>query len=481
MLAILCASSFAYGMYVIHFDSKAAFFLFPPRAWQLLAGCLVGVCFERIPNHRRARTFLAFSGVGAIIGSAACYSDTLIYPGPWALIPTFGAVLVLGCASNTWVGTALSAKLLRWVGDRSYSIYLWHWPFLAIGSELWPENTIAKSIAILGFISASCLAFPIEDSIRRARINLPNALRLGTAGLCIITFCSVSQLMSGRTLPTENAGRANQIQHASHDFGRNYSDHCHLTADDVTQPPCIYGDKTSSKALYLFGDSHAAMWFNPIVRAADKLGWKLIVRTRSSCPSAIVSIWNPFLKAYYKNCDIWRSAVLREISKAHPELVIISNFGNYYGWLYDRPSNHIFAPAEARAAWGSGISSLIDSLPIMSHVTVIRDTPTQLKSYKDCLSRGDDCGRGREAAMSQMEPVDPSFLNYRIKLMDLTGRICTKAWCPAVKDGTIIYQDDHHLTATFTDTLATEFEEQLLAVAPQVSAGANTPIETKSR
>jgi hypothetical protein len=203
------------------------------------------------------------------------------------------------------------------------------------------------------------------------------------------------------------------------------------------------------------------MWFNPVVKAAETLGWKVVVRTRTSCPAVGVSIWDPSLKAYYKNCDDWRAAVVREIEVTDPQIIIVADYGNYYGWLYDRSAAAVLGSSEARRAWLKGTSALLDSLPKSSKVIIVRDTPVQLKSYKNCVSYADDCGRQREAALVQMEPVDPRLLNERINLMDLSDLVCTESWCPVIKSRSIIYQDDHHLTATFSGSLWQAFANQL--------------------
>jgi peptidoglycan/LPS O-acetylase OafA/YrhL len=83
---------------------------------------------------RGARHGLDLLGVLALfglVGAAAVLSDTdeLLYRGGLLGIAVLGAVVV-GVAGHpgTALGEMLALQPLRWLGERSYAIYLWHWP-----------------------------------------------------------------------------------------------------------------------------------------------------------------------------------------------------------------------------------------------------------------------------------------------------------------------------------------------------------------
>ena len=66
--------------------------------------------------------------------AAVAFSSSTPFPGYAALLPTIGAALVIAAAPGSG-SRLLSLAPFRYVGDRSYAFYLWHWPVLVIAAE----------------------------------------------------------------------------------------------------------------------------------------------------------------------------------------------------------------------------------------------------------------------------------------------------------------------------------------------------------
>jgi hypothetical protein len=71
------------------------------------------------------------------------------FPGAWTLHPVFGTVLLLvaGTAPTIPISRILSCHPMVNIGDWSYSIYLWHWPFIVFAVAIWPKSAIAGAVA----------------------------------------------------------------------------------------------------------------------------------------------------------------------------------------------------------------------------------------------------------------------------------------------------------------------------------------------
>src|ERR1700739_4781248 len=102
VLALVAAVSLGLSFAVTDVAPPVAFFSLPTRAWQLAAGGLVALTAGRWRRLApRAAAVAGGAGLGGILLACTQLSATTLYPGIAAVLPTLGAVLVIGtgCAS----------------------------------------------------------------------------------------------------------------------------------------------------------------------------------------------------------------------------------------------------------------------------------------------------------------------------------------------------------------------------------------------
>ncbi len=128
----------------------------------------------------RWRVPAALVGLAAVLLLAATLPEPLAYRGGLALAAAATALVLLGAESP--LGRALDVAPLRWLGRRSYAVYLWHWPLLVLLGQTLPDApaVLIGSAAIAGSLAASAVSYRfVELPIRRDgfRAQLPRLRR----------------------------------------------------------------------------------------------------------------------------------------------------------------------------------------------------------------------------------------------------------------------------------------------------------------
>jgi peptidoglycan/LPS O-acetylase OafA/YrhL len=149
------------------------------RAAALLIGAVVAAF---LPLHRVARLggaakialeVLAFIGLAIVLGCIVLTDEysPFLYRGGEVLLAIATSLLVLGASHpQTFIGRALAIAPMRWVGARSYGIYLWHMPVVAFMPDVvFDEQPIVwrlvSGVLIVGLAAVSYAL--IEDPVRR--------------------------------------------------------------------------------------------------------------------------------------------------------------------------------------------------------------------------------------------------------------------------------------------------------------------------
>ena len=147
------------------------------RAAALLVGALAALVipFDRVTQVSRSRRIaldvvgaLGFAGVLACIARTDEYSPFLYSGGELALATATAALAIAASHPETVIARALGVLPLRWVGARSYGVYLWHLPVVAfMPASVLIDRPVARGAVQLALIvtlaAASCASSSTED------------------------------------------------------------------------------------------------------------------------------------------------------------------------------------------------------------------------------------------------------------------------------------------------------------------------------
>ena len=178
-LTLVLIASFVLSVAQTSSDPTVAYFSPFTRAWELALGGLVAVgttWLMRVPA--RVGASLTWLGLGAILFSAIDFNSQTAYPGSLVAVPVIGAALIIAggtAASRFGAESVLGLRPCTWLGDRSYSLYLWHWPILIIAAESQSRTslTLRQSLPWLALaVVATIITYSVvENPIRRARFG----------------------------------------------------------------------------------------------------------------------------------------------------------------------------------------------------------------------------------------------------------------------------------------------------------------------
>jgi peptidoglycan/LPS O-acetylase OafA/YrhL len=190
-------------------DPSRVYYGTDTRAFLLLMGILLALVWPLVERLRRALPVLELFGVAALVGTVLLFlqmrdfDPTLYRGGDLAAAFCFAVLIAAVAHPQTGIGQALGVAPLRWIGERSYGIYLWHWPVVALmrpGVDIsWTGPGVVVVQAAIVLAAATLSYRLIEQPIRtrtlqRRLAQYSRRLRLevvGAGAMCLIAAFAV--------------------------------------------------------------------------------------------------------------------------------------------------------------------------------------------------------------------------------------------------------------------------------------------------
>lgn len=266
LLVIVAAASLTFYLTVWRGHPMAAFYLSPFRLWELLGGVLTYLLVRRAHNGgrdvRRAN-FLKYLLLAALL--ATLFASVL--PESVATVAcvaeSCGLLYLSGSSGDRNV--FLTARAPVFIGEISYSLYLWHWPVVVFGKLLLPSAAVfpvyIALTAMLSIVSYYWLERPLR---RRTWSWFGNRFWLTYPAYA----AAVAVFAAGawRALPLIYLGpRSMQERTFLIDAP------CHVPSRQGLLT-CLQKSKTKSRSIWLVGDSHAGNFAVSLGKAAATLG-----------------------------------------------------------------------------------------------------------------------------------------------------------------------------------------------------------------
>ena len=523
-VCVATVTSLVLGILLTPERPTAAFYLLPTRAWELGVGAILVFAdgrFRTMPASMSA--VAAWTGLLMIGAATVIFDGATPFPGVAAPLPVAGTALLVAAGANErqgWPQPFLVSGPMQFFGRISYSLYLWHWPLIVLGSVVAAAVTPAVRVPIevgLAILLGALTYRWVEDPLRTGRFigTVPrrNLSIAGVGSLCLVVVAVSSGLAATERFKPEQVAVATSsadplagllptgeptvdvsprpsleehvlsavsapaaepgpptmdgplpddllpslLQPLSAGPAKSPPSGCGLRDPDTVSPSCVSADAGSSTTVILFGDSHVTQWYPAIYRIAVERHWRLITLVKASCGYEDIP-----LAATARNCEPWRANSFARIARERPTLVILA--GNH---LLE-PAGVDGDPAKAQGLMLDGVSKTIARLRSMgARVAVLGDTPHLAFEPVDCLSRNPD--HTIECAVERSVLFDEPWLAGEkaravaggATFVDTASWLCPTEPCPLVIGRYLVYRDTNHLGMPFVWALTSRLDATL--------------------
>ena len=455
------------------------------RAWEFAAGALLALACMRM---RRLPTAVAAAagavGASALLASLWLIDAATVFPGPMTVLPVAATMLLLfaGTAAPNPVSAFLSTQPFTWVGDRSYSWYLWHWPFIVFAALIWPRSPVAIAVAgALSLLPAMASYRWVEQPVRT--LPTPSAARIATVIGCTLVPTFAIAVFS--LWATSNAlwnPTLQRFKYAIDTAAVNSAAGCQtLFATGPRDGQCVWNGAADGPPLYLVGDSRAGQYSSAVIGAGVTLSRPVTIGTAPSCPYADVFVSGGTTEDWTtSNCRRWFTSTQEWLTAAPPGLVVISNSPSPLLRSRDRVGatreDMTTDPTLREQIYTRGLTSAVATLQAAGHtVLLVAPNPSFAWNGQRCTTiriLGGDCNVtiSLERMLRTQKPaadvVSAAAAGTETSLLDIRPQLCPDGQCRAVDtSGTPITRDGGHISVPISEQLAGTFTAAIEAAS----------------
>lgn len=515
VLAAITAASFAWSLWETEAVPSRAYFSTLSRTWELGIGALLAVAaplLVRIPDV--VRPLLAWTGLIGMTASLFVITPETAFPAPAAALPVLATALVLaagtGVPQQRFLGP-LTNRVSEYVGDLSYSLYLWHFPIIVLGTTLWGRSGFVLAVIAVAIAVASVYSFHlVEDPIRRSswleprprgagrerrrprltdgqatgwkslaavlgvlllvglQLSVPDRERLPAAGP------AAPGVVVDEQLPDATAELQADIRSALQatswpELTPSIDDAVGApqapdeilacgTSEVVDQEACSWGPEDAERTAVVVGDSIAMTYVTTLREALDD--WRVISLGGFGCTFTAPLIAND-VPELQEACPARKQAAVDTINEIEPDAVFITNI------QFPRTPVGADEPLTEQE-WSEATLELVEEFEDSAGEIVFVAPPpadkdvnacyTRVSSPQDCVSVVTPAWEARAATEQEMaEQVDGVWLDSR-------PWFCREGRCPPFIGDTPVKVDQTHMTPSHARQIAPAFRESLEAV-----------------
>lgn len=425
------------------------------RAWEFLFGSIIFLL--RLQFNFRTFKLQNLFLVG--LGLTIIFYDSGIFPNSlWALMTLLlVGLILLQDLEKSFIG----GRLLNYLGNASYSIYLWHWPLIVLASISFEGNLIALVVALLLSIFFGTTSFKfIETPRKRNKSTSLVASVAACAGIFVVVFI----LANGKFFQQGVGGdfsSASKLANQLTESSGLLTGGCRF--DGVGIPDACHVSFGNKRPIYLVGDSEAEQIVSGLKIFADENDFPLSVAVTLGCPFNEFSVFPPGSYSERRRCSKYFESTMARLTTSEPGIVVIANSDQYFvadNWQVSVNGGKHVQQIDRISAYKTSSAAIFEALGHRGHKIVLVETIPQFRnqSFWDWSL----CSRLALLENSCQKSITLKDYKYQtllyasaqselsskfgIRLADLSPFICEEGICSNVRNGNLIYKDSMHIS-----------------------------------
>ncbi|MFG6515446.1 acyltransferase family protein [Sulfitobacter sp. TB366] len=445
----------------------AAYYMMPLRFWELG----IGVASAAFLYHRPIKVKGAWRGLYVPALIAAIVISFVVPLGEKAvghilIVILTTALLFVGADEPARTGL-LTNRSARYLGNISYSLYLWHWPFLAFGL-LAPYSLLSNpGVSIAGGFCAAVLSYHfVEQPFQRRATPRPRVWHFASALMTVLSVIILvavgntyrkslepSQLEAAlppATLPLPESGLPFDptcvVDDQSRLLQQDTFEHC-------TFAPLAGGGRTET--LWVMGDSHAGHLQGALLKLRDDhgLGFHLV-----ETPGKVFPVMDP--EGFPP-----REALFEEVKHSWEagDTVVLAR-------LYFNRTDPLSIQNDFRE-WVEHVDRLAAELERQG-ISLLLVGPSPIFLFEDiraCSPRDElSCAIDRDTLLPLIDAIHQDLAaiaqtHDNAAFVNAFEKLCPpdEAVCSPLRDGRFLYRDRDHLNTQGAAQLSEPFYKAL--------------------
>jgi len=457
------------SLYLSYTTSKVRYYDFFSRCFELQIGSCIA--FTSFKIGHKLSNIVGIVSLSLII--ILSMSPELIsgYPNGYTLVVALatGAIILSGESSRSYASRLLASNSLVAIGKRSYSLYLWHWPCLAL---LHYMDVFNDSLLLISLLASSlllaCVSYSyIEMPLRKCNKNLKASILLLIVTPLLLSIVLYSVAKNQNYFPWRFGSSFNTATNLELKYKKMSGHRSDCLTDEIegkySNKHCTFGVESPKKTAFFIGDSNSNHYWMFLETLAKDANLAITAKSTASCltlPGIYQFDWWHFSNTVYETCHENTKQYYEQIENNKFDYVIIGELWPMY--VSDKIINNQGDTRTLELSKERLSSAINEALTIIekagSTPVIMKEIFNRPDGYEYCLKRKligrNDFENGECSSLHNIKP-SPSWFDEKFEelkkshpsllIIDIKDVQCSVTGCATEVNGVSVYRDVGHL------------------------------------